>query len=228
MAQPLTSRWAPDSDFQPFRPGQTWGFGVYDRRWCSCVAHSHPNSGLRHGWVATRTQDAMRVHFIELHEQPLFPSTIRDEVMDAMQFGCGLLRLYQPVVPILRKLLNSTHSRCVVDLYSGGGGPWFELAGKLEGEGGKGGLIDVLLTDKFPNLDTSQRLESLSKKTPTNLAFNPHPVDALHIPETLKGLRTIFSSFHHFPPGDARAILRRTRLMLGKAFAYSKCPSAIR
>jgi hypothetical protein len=30
----------------------------------------------------------------------------------------------------------------------------------------------------------------------------------MNVPGTLKGLRTMFTSFHHFPPEDARAILQ--------------------
>jgi hypothetical protein len=82
---------------------------------------------------------------------------------------------------------------------------WFRLARKLESEGG---VIDVLLTDKFPNLDTSQRLRNHDSNTAGNIAVNANSVDALHIPETLNGLRTMFSSFHHFPPYEARAILQ--------------------
>ena len=52
----------------------------------------------------------MRVQFIELHEQPWFPSTIRDEITDAMEFGLRLLNVYAPVVPILQTVLCSTGS----------------------------------------------------------------------------------------------------------------------
>lgn len=97
----------------------------------------------------------MRAHFIELHEQTILPSTIRDEVMDAMQFGLGLLRVYEPVVPVLQDLIVSTRSRCIVDLCSGAGGPWFSLASKLQRDGHN---IEVLLTDKFPNEDTAKRV----------------------------------------------------------------------
>jgi hypothetical protein len=147
----------------------------------------------------------MRVHFIELHEQTWFPSTVRDEITDAMQFGLRVLRVYVPVLPILRSLLDSTGTRRIVDLCSGGGGPWFDLAAQL---GANGGGIGVLLTDKYPNVDTTERSGSTNGKVCGNVAFYPNPVDALNIPPQLKGLRTMFSSFHHFPPDDARAILQ--------------------
>jgi len=33
-------------------------------------------------------------------------------------------------------------------------------------------------------------------------------VDAMKVPEELQGLRTMFTSFHHFPPEEARAIIQ--------------------
>ena len=38
-------------------------------------------------------------------------------------------------------------------------------------------------------------------------SYEPHSVDAANVPDDLPGLRTIFSSFHHFDPPDARKIL---------------------
>jgi hypothetical protein len=155
--------------------------------------------------VAARMENSVRVHFIELHEQPLLPATIRDEVLDAMQFGIGLLRVYDPVLPILRNLIDSTGSRRIVDLGSGAGGPWFSLARKLEKQIGN---VDILLTDKFPNFEMPERLQALDAKNTRNIGFCPTAVDALHIPGNLMGLRTMFSSFHHFAPDDARAVLQ--------------------
>jgi hypothetical protein len=39
------------------------------------------------------------------------------------------------------------------------------------------------------------------------LPFHPVPVDATAVPSDLKGFRTLFTSFHHFRPAEARAIL---------------------
>ncbi len=42
-----------------------------------------------------------RVQFIELHEQPWFPSSLRDEITEALQFGLNLLNAYAPIAPLL-------------------------------------------------------------------------------------------------------------------------------
>src|SRR5258708_15923748 len=73
-----------------------------------------------------------RVQFIELHEQPWFPSSLRDEVTDALQFGLNISKAYAPVVPLLQGVLDSAGSCSVVDLCSGGGGPWLGLSRELQ------------------------------------------------------------------------------------------------
>src|SRR5258708_24217474 len=98
-----------------------------------------------------------RVQFIELHEQPWFPSSLRDEVTDALQFALNLSKAYAPVVPLLRDVLDSAGSCSVVDLCSGGGGPWLELSRKLQSQKLQGGapglqISYIWLTDKYPNL----------------------------------------------------------------------------
>jgi hypothetical protein len=60
----------------------------------------------------------------------------------------------------------------------------------------------VSLTDKYPNTQAFERA-----RTAGGMDFYPVPVDAKHIPPELDGFRTIFSSFHHFAPTEARAIL---------------------
>ncbi|MGO9576976.1 MAG: hypothetical protein ACLPTQ_21915 [Terriglobales bacterium] len=153
-----------------------------------------------------------RIQFIELHEQPWFPSSLRDEITDALQFGFNLLNVYAPVVPLLQSALDSTESRTnagrsIVDMGSGGGGPWLHLCRKLhhrELEGDQPGL-QIWLTDKYPNLRAFQKVRAASEN---RITYYPDSVDAMNVPRELKGLRTMFTTFHHFPPEEARAILQ--------------------
>ena len=148
-----------------------------------------------------------RIQFIELHEQSWFPSSLRDFVTDALQFGFNLLKLYAPIAPLLQSVLDSTGSRMaagqsVVDLGSGGGGPWLDLSRKLHGN--PPGLR-IWLTDKYPNLGAFQKVRAASEN---QITFYPDSVEAMNVPRELKGLRTMFTSFHHFAPDEARAILQ--------------------
>jgi hypothetical protein len=153
-----------------------------------------------------------RVQFIEIHEQSWFPSSIRDQITDALQFGFNLIHAYQPIIPLLQKALNrrdcgSSNCGTVVDLCSGGGGPWFDLASRLQSQSqnGERRSLQIWLTDKYPNV---RAIENLASGSENRIAFYPAPVDARKVPRELKGFRTIFTSFHHFAPGEACDILQ--------------------
>jgi hypothetical protein len=143
-----------------------------------------------------------RFQFIELHEQAWFPALIRDEITDALQFGLNLARAYTPIAPMLEHAIGATRSRSIVDLCSGGGGPWLDLSPKLRGEAPS---IAIQLTDKYPNLRAFQNVNAASKNC---VSFRATSVDAMKVPRELSGFRTMFTSFHHFRPGDAQAILQ--------------------
>jgi hypothetical protein len=143
-----------------------------------------------------------RIQFIELHEQPWFPRTLRNEITDALQCGSQHLKAYSPISDLLQQALDASGSRSVVDLCSGSGGPWLDLSHKLR-EGTPAHCI--WLTDKFPNLEAFENVKSASLNF---IDFCGAPVDAMKVPAELVGFRTMFSSFHHFPPAHARAILQ--------------------
>jgi uncharacterized damage-inducible protein DinB len=68
----------------------------------------------------------LRVQFIEINDEPWFPSSLRNNVTDALQFGLSLLKGYAPIAPLLLSTLDSTRSKSIIDLCSGGGGPWLD------------------------------------------------------------------------------------------------------
>jgi hypothetical protein len=143
-----------------------------------------------------------RIQFIEIHEQSWCPSFLRDGVTDALQFGFNLFKTYGPIAPRLQSAIDAAGSGSIVDLCSGGGGPWLDLSRKLHG---KQGPLQIWFTDKYPNQAAVKNTESDSEK---RITFYPEPVDAANVPPDLKGLRTMFTSFHHFAPDAARAILQ--------------------
>ena len=143
-----------------------------------------------------------RIQFIELHEQSWFPPTLRNEITDALQCGSELLKAYAPISVLLQHALDATRSRSIVDVCSGSGGPWLDLSQKLRGDKAP---YRIWLTDKFPNLAAFENVKAASAN---GIDFYRSSVDAMKVPVELDGFRTIFSSFHHFPPAQARAILQ--------------------
>lgn len=153
-----------------------------------------------------------RIQFIEIHEQPWLPSSIRDDITDTLQFGLNLFHAYAPIAPLLQRAIDSTRSgtngrRSIVDLCSGGGGPWFDLSRRLQSRTPEGTAapLQIWLTDQYPNL---RALRNAPPASGNQITFYPDPVDAMKVPGELKGLRTMFTSFHHFLPEDARVILQ--------------------
>jgi hypothetical protein len=170
------------------------------------------------------------------------PSSIRDEITDALQFGLNLFKAYAPIAPLLQSVLDSAGSGSVVDLCSGGGGPWLELSRNLQSrrlQGDRQGLqiSHIWLTDKYPNI---RALENAGASSENRITYYPGSVDAMKVPSELKGFRTMFTSFHHFSPEEARAVLqnavdageglgifeitRRKPLTVGLMFAWALMP----
>lgn len=125
-----------------------------------------------------------RVHLVELHDLPWCPQSLRDALTDFLAFALRLGRTYAPAGPLLRRAVQRTGATRVVDLCAGAGGPWPWLAADVG--------VPVVLTDLFPH---------------HGAALYHVPVDARAVPPGLKGFRTLFTSFHHFRPAEARAIL---------------------
>jgi hypothetical protein len=142
-----------------------------------------------------------RLHLLEIEDQPWCPAVLRDAATDFLQHMIVATDTYLPAVPHLRSALERTGTRQVVDLCSGGGGPWPGLLSRLDTPEAP---VDVRLTDRYPNLDA---FEGARQRTGGRLAFHPDPVDATALPAELTGFRTLFTAFHHFRPETARAIL---------------------
>lgn len=144
-----------------------------------------------------------RLHLTEIQDQAWFPRFLRDAVTDTLQYAFNAGNLYRPVVPALQKALQISGAHNVLDLCSGGGGPWSRLQRFLEETHRL--EVEVRLSDKYPNLCALRHLNAMTGK---KLTFHPYPVDAKAIRPELKGFRTMFTCFHHFRPDEARVILQ--------------------
>ncbi len=143
-----------------------------------------------------------RIHLFELEDQRWFPEAIRDAGTDFIRFVAEIGNPYKPIIPLLSRALDETGSREILDLCSGGGGPMAGLVPQLAENGWEG---TVTLTDKFPNLAAFEYLRGCSDGA---IGFIEQPVDASAVEPHLTGFRTLFTSFHHFPPDTASRILQ--------------------
>jgi SAM-dependent methyltransferase len=140
------------------------------------------------------------MQLMEIEDYDWCPRAVRDGGTDWLGFMANLTRAFDAVAPKIRGAMRATGTTRVVDLCSGGGGPWLTLERALAA----GGEVGVELTDLFPNVAA---LSSLNERSGGRCRFRADPVDATDVPVELDGVRTMFNCFHHFPPERARAIL---------------------
>lgn len=144
-----------------------------------------------------------RPHLFEFIDLSWYPASLRDLQTDAIGRMSG--PAFDGAAPIIRDTLARTRESRVVDLCSGGGGPWARLRTLLdEGEG----TVPITLTDHYPNLPRFVRLREESNG---QVDFVPHAVDANAVPVELGGMRTMFNAFHHLRPDEAVSVLRDAR-----------------
>lgn len=144
-----------------------------------------------------------RRQLFEFEDQAWLPDLIRDGLTDFLRTLIVRGRVYAPVVPMLGMMLERTGSNQVVDLCSGGSGPWTHLQADLAAAGNP---VRVILTDKYPNHAALR--EAVSVIGPARASYEQESVDARAVPVRLTGVRTLFSALHHFPPHDVARIMR--------------------
>lgn len=142
----------------------------------------------------------MRLALPEIEDAARLPSWLREGITGYLRAAIRLGKVYAPVVPDLARLLREHRSSRIVDLGSGGGGPWPELRSDLEAAGIPD--LQLTLTDLHPNLAAAAELE----RHP-GLQYARESVSALNVPTTLTGVRTMFTALHHLEEPDVRAVL---------------------
>ena len=142
-----------------------------------------------------------RFHLVELEDLPWFPRILRDGGTAFLEFAERSSGHGRMLVPALERALDATGETHIVDLCSGGGGPAASLADELKKRGRQ---VTVALTDRYPNAKAFAHAAANSAGQVSGLLT---PVDATNVPAELRGFRTIWNAFHHFPPALARRIL---------------------
>lgn len=144
-----------------------------------------------------------RRQLFEFVDQPWFPAYFRDSTTELLVFILNTDRVYRNVTADLARAMKRMGTRQVIDIGSGGGGPWPTLVKRFEER--EGYPIRVLLTDLYPNLKLCARVR---EQTGGRVDFSPDPVDAMDMPRRLEGFRTLFSALHHFNPEQVRGLIR--------------------
>ena len=140
-------------------------------------------------------------HLFEFEDLPWFPQVVREGMMDFLRHGISWTHFYEPVAPLIKETLSFQQTTQLLELCAGGGGGVLKMLDYLE-------AIDchpqIILSDLYPNVATYTKLKNA---TNGKIDFIQDPVNALNVAAGLKGMRVLFSSFHHFRPEEAKAIL---------------------
>lgn len=143
-----------------------------------------------------------RLQLFEIGDQAWCPRAIRDGTTDYLRFVIEQSRPYAAIAPRLGAAIARTNTTRLVDLCSGGAGPWPDLLDDLAVEDKS---PTVTLTDLYPNVEAFGRTK---RRASGRVDFRAEPVDATRVPADLPGFRTLFSAFHHFAPERALQVLR--------------------
>ena len=143
-----------------------------------------------------------RVHAFEFNESPWFPAVLRDIITDSLQFGAERMGIYRPALSVLASFIEESGEDRIVDLCSGAGGPLVSMLGELRVRTGR--PLSLVLTDRFANHGAVERIE---REGDRRVAYHRASVDASNVSRELVGVRTMFTSFHHFAPSEAVAVL---------------------
>ncbi len=143
-----------------------------------------------------------RIHAFEFEDQSWFPKLLRSYITDYLSFCEHFLHLYEPAIPKLSRVLSTRKPSRVVDLCSGSGATAVLLQKALK-EMDPQNIPRITLSDYFPDKSSFAYIQHSNP----GIDFDDRSIDARSIPKDLHGFRTLFTSFHHFPPNDARLIL---------------------
>jgi hypothetical protein len=145
----------------------------------------------------------MSAILFEFEDLKWFPNVIRESMTDYLRYLLEALEFYKPIVPLLLDVTEKTNSTQIIDLGSGGGGAVYQLSKELSLQDKKN--IRIVLTDLYPNINAYRYLSDKSKGT---ITYSEKSVNAAKVNTELKGVRTIFSGFHHFDERTAKSILK--------------------
>ncbi len=141
-----------------------------------------------------------RREFHEIADLAGCPAWLRDAMTGYLQVMIETARPYEVAIPVVEKLCTDLGASSVLDLASGGGGPWATLGKELRERGLD---LSIVLSDVAPSTDALSRLSGV-----TGVEYLREPVSALDVPASDAGVWTMFTGLHHFSPDEVASIMR--------------------
>lgn len=146
-----------------------------------------------------------RRHYFEFEDMAWLPGWLRECMTLYIALIHRVLGSVPVLAPLVRRALDASPQRRVVDLCSGAGGPMPRVMEEVRAQSDE--AVELVLSDLYPNTVAAARLSDASK----GVRYEEGSVDAAAVPETLGGVRTIVCGLHHMRPEQARAIVEDAR-----------------
>ena len=134
----------------------------------------------------------------EFNDQSWLPKSVRREMTLSLDFLSQFMGRFGPVAEILAQVVEREDLNSIVDLCSGASCTAGALLEGIEARTGR--ELKAYMTDKYP-IDSPQQV------TDSRVYWDRRSIDARSVPVDLRGVRTLFTAFHHFRGGSARQVL---------------------
>ena len=143
-----------------------------------------------------------RIHVFEFEDFRWFPSFLRDCMTRYIIAIHKILNSQEDLDTLIKKIIDKTGTKKILDLCSGSGGPLIEVVKQLRQEEAYSD-VELTLSDLYPNKKVAHELNQGN----SGIKYHQDSVDASHPTEELKAIRTMICSMHHMKPEVAKAIL---------------------
>lgn len=144
-----------------------------------------------------------RARLSELNDSSWAPRSLRDFIAESVTRALEWGRAFAGLVAPFEAFVAAARAREVLDLGAGVGGPARALVHAIRSAHRVPPRF--ILTDIDPPLHA---WKALCARHPEDLAYEPDPVDATHIPPSVAAgrARIIVHALHHFPPEFAQQL----------------------
>lgn len=146
-----------------------------------------------------------RKNFFEFEDLDCCPQVFRNSITDFLRCYINLSNIYKPAFNLIYQVLKQTKSCSIIDLCSGGSGPHKKLLQYLNDKEDLSFKFEsITLTDLKPNYEAFELVSSNTEQ----IKYINKSVDACHVKSDLKGMRTLFTAFHHMSHEQGKLIIK--------------------
>ena len=144
-----------------------------------------------------------RIHLFEFEDLAWFPQWLRTRMTRFIMAMHKILGTREHVAALLKRAVDHSGEKQILDLCSGSGGPMEDVGNLLQTKYNLD--TKITLSDLYPHQAAANKI---NQNDSGRLTYITEPVNAANVSAELPGIRTLICSFHHMKPDTARDILK--------------------